>query len=181
LLHAIAAGDPRASLFLWKRYAAVVRRVLDRAMSRSTDVEDALQEVFLRFFRQAPNIKDPSAIRAFILSIARRVAHGELRRQRLGAWLALTDAGTLPEDEFCEPTKTMIAAHLADALARTDTRAQHAFSLRYLDGLELVDVAKALGCSLATAKRDLAAVHAELGEVLDEPLARAYLERRRAA
>jgi RNA polymerase sigma-70 factor (ECF subfamily) len=183
LIAAIVAGDPRAPGHLFGRYAPLVRTVLMRAMSRPADeVEDALQEVFLRLFRQIATIKDPAALRAFTLSIARRVAHSELRRKRLSQWQRLTKGGNLPEEgSVWPPAPTVTTTQLASALERVETRARKAFALRYFDGLELIDVAKELGCSLATAKRDLARAHASLEEVLDERLVRQYLERRRAA
>jgi RNA polymerase sigma-70 factor (ECF subfamily) len=93
----------------------------------------------------------------------------------------LTKAGNLPEEgTVWPPAPTVTTTQLVGALDRVEKRARRAFALRYFDGLELVDVAKELGCSLATAKRDLARAHASLEEVLDERLIRQYLTRRAA-
>lgn len=55
------------------------------------------------------------------------------------------------------------AAHaLADAIAQLPVNERVVWTLRHLEELELVEVAEAAGCSLATAKRRLSRARARL-------------------
>jgi DNA-directed RNA polymerase specialized sigma24 family protein len=58
--------------------------------------KDALQDVFLRLFRDLASLREPSALRSFLIGIALHVATSELRRRRARRWLMLSDDGKLP-------------------------------------------------------------------------------------
>jgi RNA polymerase sigma-70 factor (ECF subfamily) len=150
-------------------------------MSRAVgehDVDDQVQEVFLRLFQVLPNLRDPAALRSFIIGITLRVAGTERRRRRDRCWLQLTPSGELPE-----PAPSPDAQDPRDAMARLsailDTFAPENYrviELRYVEGKELTEVARAIDVSLATAKRHLARVSARLRAVVKrEPVLAGYL------
>lgn len=157
LARAACAGNPRAAIAIWRRYGVQVRSKLLRWIG-AHDLDDHVQEVFSRLFEQLPRLRQPSALRSFLIGITLRVACTELRRRR--RWrLRLTATGELPD----------IAEHGVDdgpareALSRFETilgrlapRTRRVFVLRHVEKLELVDVAAAMDISLATAKRHLA-------------------------
>lgn len=133
--------------------------MLRRTLGPGAEVEDALQEVFLRFFRSAANVREPSALRSFLIGIAVRVASGELRRRRVRRWFFLTADGQLPEPE---PAADAAAEQAREAVRRLyeildslDDASRLAFILRHVERLELTEVASAMGVSLATVKRKL--------------------------
>jgi RNA polymerase sigma-70 factor (ECF subfamily) len=161
LSRAVAAGDEAAATEVWRRYAPPVRSVLRRSIGPYDDVEDHVQEVFLRYFRQRAELRDPGALRSFLIGIAMHVAISELRRRRVRRWLHLTPTGVLPDppaergpdDDAREAMRRLYAI-----LDRMDDASRLTFVLRHVEGLELCEVAAALGVSLATAKRRLAKV-----------------------
>lgn len=158
LARAAAAGHPGAAAVVWSRFAPLVRRLLQRTLGPSDEVEDHVQDTFLRFFRVAGELRDPSLLTSFIVGIAMRVARGELRRRRLRRWLSIAPPEALP-DAAGRPADTQARAAVARLYAildRLDDRSRMLFVLRYIEGLELTEVAGALGCSLATVKRHLA-------------------------
>jgi RNA polymerase sigma-70 factor (ECF subfamily) len=160
LVAELRAGMPRAAARLWDQYAHLARRILQRMLGPSADVEDALQDVFLRLFRDLGTLREPSALRSFLIGIALHVATSELRRRRARRWLMLSDDGklpdppSLPEPEFAEQRQALYALYAL--LDRIDTRRRTVFVLRYVEGLELAELALVLGCSLATCKRRVA-------------------------
>ncbi len=164
LARSAMAGDPAAHTAIWDRYHLLVRRVLCRAMGPANDVEDHVQEVFLRFYRSSALLRDPSALRSFLFGIAMRVAASELRSRRIRSWLRLTPDGVL--DEHAAPHADADAREavkrLYAILDRLDTKSRLAFVLHHVEGLELLDVAAALGVSLATVKRRLSRVSARV-------------------
>lgn len=157
LVEAVVAGDPRAHAALWDRHAASLRAVLRRTLGCAFDVEDALQEVFLRFFRAAKQLREPARLRPYLVGIALRVARRELRRRRFKRWFVLTDDGAVPE----MPTSTDESAReavrrLYAILDELEVETRLVFVLRHIEELELTEVAEHLGISLATVKRKLA-------------------------
>ncbi|MDP9001734.1 MAG: RNA polymerase sigma factor [Myxococcota bacterium] len=150
-------GDPRAAIAIWRRYGVQVRSKLLRWIG-AHDLDDHVQEVFSRLFVQLPRLRQRSALRSFLIGITLRVACTELRRRRRGR-LHLTATGELPElvghrgdDGAARQALTRFEAIL-DKLA---PRTRRVFVLRYVEKMELVDVATAMDISLATAKRHLA-------------------------
>lgn len=181
LARAVAAGDEAAATAVWDRYGPVVRSILRRALGPYEDVEDAVQEVFLRFFRQIGALREPSALRSFLIGIAMHVAVSALRRRRVRRWLCLTDTGVLPnavdgdrERERDEDAREAMR-RLYAILDRLDDAGRLTFVLRHIEGLELAEVAEALDLSLATTKRRLAKVTARVLTMIErDPLLPEY-------
>jgi RNA polymerase sigma-70 factor (ECF subfamily) len=155
LLRALASSHPGAARVVCARYGTLVRSLLRRALGPGPEIEDRVQDTFLHLFRRAADVRDPSALTSFVVGVAMRVARSELRRRRLRRWLLLTDAGTLPEVAAPQvsPEARQAMAALYQVLDQLDDASRLAFVLRHVQGMELLDVAAALGCSLATVKR----------------------------
>lgn len=151
-------GHTGAATTIWERYVVLVRGILRRSLG-VRDVEDHTQEVFLRLFDSLPNLRDPSALKSFVFGIALRVAATELRRRRMHAWLSLSPTGTPADQNLAshdDPEAKVALGRLYAILDQLGTRARLAFVLRYVEGMELTEVAAALEISLATTKRQLA-------------------------
>src|SRR5688572_24680177 len=160
LVAELRAGMPGAAARLWDQYAHLARRILQRMLGPSADVEDALQDVFLRLFRDLSSLREPTALKSFLIGIALHVATSELRRRRARRWLLLSDDGALPEppstgDPQNDEQRQALYA-LYRLLDRLDTQRRLVFVLRYVEGLELAELALVLDCSLATVKRRVA-------------------------
>lgn len=158
LVQAARAGAPSAPEVLWARYSVMVRGVLRRSVGPGHDVDDLVQEVFLRLFSDLERLRDPGALRSYLFGIAVHVARSELRRRRIRRWLRLTDDGVVPDTEIegADPHAREGVARLYEILDQVSDESRLAFVLRHIEGLELTEVAEALGCSLATAKRKIA-------------------------
>ncbi|MBL8743407.1 MAG: sigma-70 family RNA polymerase sigma factor [Myxococcales bacterium] len=161
LVDALLSGEPEAENVLWDRYSTSVRAVLRRALGPRVEVEDALQEVFIRFFRALPGLREPSALGSFLTGIAVRVARGVLRKRRIKSWFRLTDDGELPElveqDPAAERARRAVA-RLYVILDGLDDESRLLFVLRHIEELEIAEVAACLEISVATVKRRLARV-----------------------
>jgi RNA polymerase sigma-70 factor, ECF subfamily len=155
LVQALRAGDPGAPAALWNRYSPSVGRVLAKALGPTVEIEDLTQEVFLRVFGRLPSLRDPSALRAFVLAVAMNVLKWELRRRWIGRRVRLSGTGELPDIE-----NTPADAEARHALQRCyrildslPTKERMAFVLRNMEGMTIDEAAEALGVSISTAKR----------------------------
>jgi RNA polymerase sigma-70 factor (ECF subfamily) len=178
LARLLAAKDARAAAALWDKYATLVRGVLRRTFGPSADVEDLVQDTFIGLYRTLPGLRDPDALRSFVVGTALRVARSELRRRRVRRWLSLTPTGTLPDAEqtgIADPEARRAVKRLYEVLDKLDDRSRLAYVLRHLEGYELTEVAESLGCSLATTKRALAKAHERVtAMVARDPLLAQY-------
>src|ERR1700679_4317698 len=150
LARLVAAQDPRAAAALWDRYATLVRGLLRRTLGPCADVEDLVHDAFIGLFRTLPGLRDPEALRSFVVGTALRVARSELRRRRVRRWLALTPTGCLPDRSqpgASYPEARRALKRLYQVLDKVDDRGRMAFVLRHLEGYELTEVAEALGSS----------------------------------
>jgi RNA polymerase sigma-70 factor (ECF subfamily) len=180
LVAAWARGSAAASAAIWDRFYPMVRRVLCRTMGPGHDMEDLAQEVFLRLFRKLPALRDPAALRSFVLSITTHVVQGELRGRWLRRWLGLARDGALPESESDQADHDAREAldRFYRILDRLGAKDRTAFVLRHVEEVELTDVAGALGVSLATVKRRLPRVARRVFALAaNDPVLAGYLSR----
>ena len=191
---ACALIDRRADAVVpaWRLLSPFVERTLRRLLGPDRDREDLAQEVFLRFFRKVPTLRDPAALRPFLFGIVARVVKRERRHRWLRRWLTLGggDAGTATAAQPAgatggaaeiDPLAREAVARLARVLAAVSAEDRSLFVARYVEEMELADVATAHGLSFSTARRRLdrawARVHAR---ALRDPILGSYLAEQRA-
>jgi RNA polymerase sigma-70 factor (ECF subfamily) len=175
---AAAEGNPHAATAVWDRFSPLVRGMLRRSIGPDHEVEDQVQEVFLRFFRQLHTLRDPAAVRSFLIGITIRVAGSEIRRRRVRRWLRLTPTGSLVDFEgvTLDRDAREAVSRLYAILDQLQPQGRLTFVLRHIEGLELTQIAEALSISLATAKRRLSRVSSRVYAMVErDPLLAAYL------
>lgn len=158
LVEGLRAGSPHAAAAAWDRFHPLARRLLTRTLGPSDEIDDLLQDVFITLFRRVVDLRDEAALRSFLVGIVLRTARSELRRRRIRRWVTLSPTGMVPElvvPEMDHGSRQALQ-QLYGILDRLDPDSRLAFVLRNADGLELTEVADALGCSLATVKRKIA-------------------------
>jgi RNA polymerase sigma-70 factor (ECF subfamily) len=152
---------------LYARYAGYVARVAARMLGRDdADVDDVVQEVFFTTLPRLKRIHSEEAARPWLMTVTVRTVHRILRRRK---WRRLL-LGESSADEVPATGVTAEQMALLSRIYRTldqiDANGRIAWILRYVEGERLEDVADVCGCSLATAKRRIAATQELLMEVL---------------
>lgn len=161
--------DPEA---LANAHAGLVFRAAYRVLGDAAQAEDVQQEVFLRLLESPP--REVASWPAYLTTATTRRAIDVLRRrQRWWAlqprWQVHADATTASAEEAGMEAER--AARLRQALGRLSRREAECFALRYLDGLDLSEVAAALrltennvGVILHRARRRLEALLGDTNE-----------------
>jgi RNA polymerase sigma-70 factor (ECF subfamily) len=179
LAAAASAGNQRAYAIIWKRYSAQVRSKLVRWLGPH-DLEDHVQDVFARLFEQLLRLREPNALRGFLMGITLRMTCAELRRRRRSR-LRLTATGEVPElrapGAIVDHGPDREALWRLEAiLGRLAPQSRRLFVLRHVEKLDLVDVAAAMQISVATAKRHLARTSAQVTAMVErEPALADYM------
>lgn len=155
LVAALRAGKPAALAILFDRYGPRVQRILARVLGVDPELSDLAQDVFLRALESVERIDDPARIEAWLSAIAVHAARECIRRRTRQRWLAKLGLGERhapPADEV--GGEALRATYAVMEKMPADERI--AFALRFVDGMELTQVAEACAVSLATVKRRLA-------------------------
>ncbi len=179
LAHALIAREPQAPRVLWQRFAPMVFRMLKRTLGPGHDLEDLAQEVFLCVFEKVRGLREPKALKAFVISVTVLTARHEIRRRWVRRWVRLSRTTEAAETEVVVTTPDTDAREALQRfykiLDRVNVDDRTVFVLRYIEGLELTEVAAAVGLSLATTKRRLTRVWSRVALLVErDPLLREY-------
>ena len=177
---ALMAREPESHRVAWARFAPVVRRMARRFLGPGADVEDVVQDVFVCLFEKVTSLRDPAALKAFVMAITVRTARYHARRRRARRWIGLADVESHPALGVVAPDHTPARAleRFYRILERVNDRDRAAFVLRYIEGLELSEVAKALGTSPPTARRRFTRAYGRVALLASrDPLLVDYLPR----
>ena len=180
LARAAINGQRAAAAAIWDRFSPFVRAILRRILGPDSEVNDLVQDVFLKIFKDIATLRDPRAFRAFVMQVATHAAISELRRRRVRRWLSLTRDGIVPDVSVravaSSPERLALSA-LYRLLDELDPESRSAFVLHHIEELELREVASAMEISLATVKRRLANAHERLQhKAKDDVHLRAYVK-----
>jgi len=160
----------------YRRHRGLLAAAAVRQLRGRDDVDDLVQDVFVEALRGIHNLREPSALRAWLTRVTVRVA-----RRRAGAprFVALEDSPEAIDvaDPAASPADHALLGTLADIMAGVPRERRRAWALRYVDGEQLDDIAAHCRCSLATVKRRIAEVQAVLEEATADPPAPARKEK----
>jgi len=181
LVRALIARDPLAPRALWRRYAPVVFAVLRRSLGESHDIEDLAQDVFFSAFKKISKLRDPYALKAFVVSIAIRTSLWERRRRKMRSLIRRTSAHAASSMTVVHPDTDAREAleRFYRVLDRVDAQNRTLFVLRFIEKLDLPAIAEVSGISLSTAKRRLARTWSRVRLLVEgDPVLSAYLTSR---
>ena len=167
LVERAVAGDRSAEEAIYRRHAGYVSSLCLRMLRDREELADVVQDTFVDVLQQLPSLRDPSMLRRWITGVAVHKLHRRFRRRRLRRLLGLHHSShdelvTLHARLDSSPEVRAELALLDAQLARLPDAERAAWILRHVDGHRLEDVAELCGCSLATAKRRIAAADARV-------------------
>jgi len=180
IVQGLKSGEPWAADALYERYAASIERILRRTLGgeRHTELSDVLHDVFVEAIHSAPSLRDSVALLAWLQKIAVHTAYRTMRRRRARSWLWFRQPEDLPTVVHDDPAPEVRQAYAAfyDLLKRLPAREQLVFTLRYVEGMEIAEVALLTETSLSTVKRQLALAETRFTKLAERsPVLSGYL------
>lgn len=138
---------------IWEACSGKVRGYLRHHLRSAADVDDVLQEVFVRVHRHARQLDGETHLSGWLFAVARSALVDFQRRQRRPIPAAEAIEEVIEEDvEEDLGEHSGIAAGLRGLVASLPEGYASAVTLVDLDGLSLKDAAERLGLSLSGAK-----------------------------
>lgn len=165
LLQRLAAaareGDGAALAELVRLTQPSVWRVC-AALGSGTDVEDLVQETYLRALRSLAGYRGDAPVRLWLLSVARNVCADQIRRRQrqrrlIEKIVRFTDHAPMPSSP---------GDHSTDLLHVLGHDRREAFVLTQVIGLSYEEAAEVAGCPVGTIRSRVARARADLVEAV---------------
>jgi RNA polymerase sigma-70 factor (ECF subfamily) len=149
---------------LYEGYASYVGALASRLLGRVTEVEDVVQDVFSMALSGLSRREDVNEVKGWLAKVTVRRCLRQLRLRRMWAFV---DAAVDPSyarlvEPGAGPEERQLVGEVYRALDRLPSGERVAWTLRHVEGERLEDVAALCDCSLATAKRRIAAAHQKI-------------------
>ena len=158
---------------LYKLHHRRVYAVCLRMTGNTAEAEDLSQEVFVQVFRKLDTFRGESAFTTWLhrLTINHVLMHFRKNRRRKER---LTEDGALPEQVikgFNVRTSFPILDRLAldEAIVKLAPGYRAVFILHDLEGLQHIEIANILGCSIGTSKSQLHKARMKMRRLLRQP------------
>lgn len=164
LLARVREGGETAAALLYERFSSDVSRMIWRLLGADSEHEDLANEVFVKILVNIRKVREASSLRAWVLSITVNTVRSELRKRAVRRRLQFWSEPPEPRGSDDHEGRDLVARTFA-VLERLPVDERLAFSLRYIDGHSLVEVAELCGCSLATAKRRIGRAEERFGKI----------------
>ena len=155
-----AEGDTGAFSTLVARYQRPMAAVVSRMTRRSDDVDDIVQELFLRAWRGLPRFRGESQFSTWLYRIAVNTAIKHKQRSKPELYQALPTedtGGGLEELQASEETNPESLAQrgeqnklLREAVMRLPEKQRIVVQLHYFDGKSCEEISQIVGCSVGT-------------------------------
>jgi RNA polymerase sigma-70 factor (ECF subfamily) len=154
---------------VFRRYSRYVAAVAFRLLGRDDEVDDVVQEVFLAALSGLGRLREPEAVKGWLATVTVRTVARRLRRRRLKALFGLDRAPAYELPDKDAPAEArLLLGRVYQLLDGMPVGERLAWTLRNVEGEPLERVAALCKCSLATAKRRIAAVQARLEEAFGD-------------
>lgn len=165
---ALPRGERRALDFerLYATHARYVAGVVHRIMGSDPEVDDIVQETFIDAFAGLERLEEPSAVRAWLVTVAVRRTRRTLGRRRRRTMFLFWIASSSPRAS--DPRDRRAADELYDALGRIPDDLRIPWALHRIEQMSLPETAAACEVSLATVKRRIADAEERLARRLGD-------------
>lgn len=164
---------------IWQQVHDGLRAFVSKRVANAADVEDILQEVFLRMHRKLGSLKDPRRVVSWLFQITRHAIidhyRTPARRREMSAGLSsdldaehqASAASVVETAEDSGRLRTELAGCLRPMVDRLSADYRQAVTLVELDGLTQQAAAKRLGLSVSGMKSRVQRGRRQLKDMLE--------------
>ncbi len=156
-------GDVDAFDHLLHRHTAIVRAYVYRIVGTLSETDDVVQEAFLIAWRQLPTLRDPAAVKAWLMKIASREAYAHLRRRpshdTLDGFDRAAESGLLPEAAAIRNAQLHALSEALNALPEPQRRC---WLLREVGSLSYTEIAEEMNLPVSTVRGNLSRARASI-------------------
>lgn len=163
LVRRVQKGDLRAFDLLFSRYQYKIVNLVGRFLRDPEDVQDVVQEAFIKAYRALPRFRGESAFYTWLYRIAINTAKNHIvarNRRPPGSDIEIEDAEHFESAdalrEFDDPESSLardeLEAEIHAAIAELPEDLRSAVTLREFDGLAYEEIAEIMDCPVGTVR-----------------------------
>jgi RNA polymerase sigma-70 factor (ECF subfamily) len=146
-------GDERAATMLVERHAPAVARFV-ASMGERNEVEEVVQDTFVRAFGSLEGFREASSLRTWLFSIARNACRDRVRASRRAVPVVPIDETHVQTEN--DPLEVAVAteteSRLAAALDGLTETQRAVFTLRVSEGMSYREIAEVVGTTEGAAR-----------------------------
>ncbi len=185
LVERAQSGDKRAFGLLVEKYQRKLGRLLSRMIRDPAEVEDVVQEAFIKAYRALPNFRNESAFYTWLYRIGINTAKNYLvamgRRPRAVPEIEVEDAENFEDGDELRTIDTpetelmskQVAKTVNETVASLPEELRTAITLREIEGLSYEEIATLMNCPIGTVRsrifRARETIAEKLRPLLDTP------------
>lgn len=183
LVARVQQGDKQAFDLLVLKYQRKIQRLLSRMLRDQSDIDDVMQEAFIKAYRALPQFRGDSAFYTWLYRIAINTARNwmasQSRRPSSPGLNQTEDGETFDEIDNLTDNNTpesVLASHeiastVNAVIEQLPAELRTAIVLREIDGLSYEEIAETMDCPIGTVRsrifRAREAIAAKLRPMLD--------------
>lgn len=156
-------GDTDAFDELLHRHTPLVRAYVYRIVGTLSETDDVVQDAFLSAWRQLSTLRDPSAVKAWLMRIASREAYAHVKKRPSHDTLDGFDkpggADLLPEAVAIRNAQLHALSRALDALPEAQRRC---WLLREVGELSYTEIAEEMNLPVTTVRGNLSRARASI-------------------
>lgn len=170
LLEKAKSGDGKAFGRIVERHTGVVYAAVRSVLGNRSDIDDAVQEAFIRIYRGLPSFSGRSSLSTWIWSIARNHAINVRAKERddvipLEKTAEIASSRYGPEAELARRTA---AEDIEWLLSSLEGNYREVIELRYLAGKKYREIAEVLDLPEGTIKTLIHRARLRMKRIMDE-------------
>ena len=155
LIKGILEGDPEAANIFFDRYADLINRRVRFLLGRANNHEDVVQRVYLALIDSIDTVRNPDALKGWIIRVSTFVVSKELRRKKRARWL--TYVSEIPEISVSgDQDAGVLIPRVRAVLQKMKKTDRIVFVMRFVEELDVVEIADAFSWSITTTRRRIA-------------------------
>ena len=163
LVERVQSGDKRAFDLLVGKYQHKIANLIGRYVRETADVQDLVQETFIKAYRALANFRGESAFYTWLYRIAINTAKNHIvaqSRRPPGSDIDAVDAEQFNGDsalkEKASPERIALKDEIAEVVVgvieNLPADLREALTLRELDGLSYEEIAEVMSCPIGTVR-----------------------------
>lgn len=159
ILRGLERQEEWAKNALVERYAGQALRTIRKVLGPTwhVDAADVLHDAYIEALSSVHTLRDPKALPKWMQTVSARAAYKSMQSRKRTSWLLILGPEDIPDTVEPGLEPELVEAHQRThrILQGMPTRERAAFAFRFIEGMELSQVAEACDVSLSTIKRCL--------------------------
>jgi RNA polymerase sigma-70 factor (ECF subfamily) len=162
-------GDERAATILVERHASAVARYI-ASLGVREDVEDLVQDAFIRAFASLDGFRGESSLRTWLCTIARNLVRDRARSLKFERrQVEIEEEHAVTADDPLDSTVAdETEQRVMNAVAKLSPMQRQVFTLRVADGMAYKEIAEVVGSTEGAARVHYHNAMRAIKEFLDE-------------